>query len=221
VDPVLLILWVVAGCAGSASWYFSETRRIKRRLRGAKAWPIGALPEDTLGRVIGRTCELDRVLTAPLTGRACVYYIAAIDEYDGNAWRKRVTECRAVAFVIEDGTGRAIVEPTSARVALVAAHTRKSDAPTAREEALLARHNPARLSVPGPRQLRVAEAVIAIGEQVAVLGSGIREPDPGGVAASAYRGLPPTRLRLTSSARHPLMISDDPTTTRRAGRRQR
>jgi hypothetical protein len=48
---------------------------------------------------------------------------------------------------------------------------------------------------------------------VAILGSGIREPDPKGLPSEGYRSAPPTRLRLTSSPQYPLAISDDPLTT--------
>ena len=64
--------------------------------------------------------------------------------------------------------------------------------------------------------LRYREAMIEVGETVAVLGSGVREPDPNAPPEAAYRGAPPTPLRLTSSPRFPLIISDDPSTTRDA-----
>ena len=51
------------------------------------------------------------------------------------------------------------------------------------------------------------------GYEAVVLGSGVREPDPNAPPEAAYRGAPPTRLRLTSSAKFPLVISDDPSTT--------
>ena len=58
-------------------------------------------------------------------------------------------------------------------------------------------------------ELRYREAVIEVGETIAILGSGIREPDlearPDG---DAYRAMAGTRLRLTGSRRYPLVISD-------------
>lgn len=61
--------------------------------------------------------------------------------------------------------------------------------------------------------LRYKEAMIEVNETVAVLGQGIREPDPEMALAQDYRTGPPTRLRLTSSPRFPLVISDNPSTT--------
>lgn len=56
-------------------------------------------------------------------------------------------------------------------------------------------------------------ALFLLGEVVAVLGSGVHEGDPTGMPPGGYRSAPPTRLRLTSSPRFPLVISDDPSTT--------
>ena len=54
-----------------------------------------------------------------------------------------------------------------------------------------------------------SEGVIEIGETIAVMGQGVREPDPDAAAkAQGYRGGPPTRLRLGGSARHPILLSD-------------
>jgi hypothetical protein len=64
------------------------------------------------------------------------------------------------------------------------------------------------------KRLRYREAIVAIGEIISVLGSGTREPDPQAAPAD-YRGGQPTLIRLTSSPRYPLVISDDPSTTRR------
>src|SRR6185295_9179905 len=85
--------------------------------------------------------------------------------------------------------------------------------PTAQERAFLERHG-ARDQGWFTKRLRYREAIIAIGETISVLGSGTREPDPQAAPAD-YRGGQPTLIRLTSSPRYPLVISDDPSTTRR------
>ena len=66
------------------------------------------------------------------------------------------------------------------------------------------------------KAIQYLEAVIHVGETVAILGSAVREPDPDAPPGDGYREGPPTRLRFTSSARYPLRISDDTTTTRGA-----
>src|SRR5690242_17954653 len=79
------------------------------------------------------------------------------------------------------------------------------------EQAFLARHGMA--SSKANKKLRYSEAIIGVDEVVAVLGAGVREPDPDAKPDGGYRGELPTRLRLTSSAAHPLVISDSSKTT--------
>jgi len=203
------------------SWYFSAGARLKRQLRAAKPWSLAELPEDTHGRVIGQARALGEQLQGPLTGRPCVYYIAMVEEQRSTGrstyWRTIASETRGVPFMLEDGTGRAIVDPNGAQVALDFDGNSKSGTfnnadPV--QEAFLAKHGQKSEGWVFNKTLRYREAMIEVGETVAVLGSGVREPDPNAQPEAAYRGAPPTRLRLTSSPKFPLMISDDPSTTR-------
>ncbi|MCX5741062.1 MAG: hypothetical protein NT062_01030, partial [Proteobacteria bacterium] len=58
------------------------------------------------------------------------------------------------------------------------------------------------------------EQTIAVGETIAVLGAAVREPDPDVQPTSVgYREAQPMRLRLASSARMRLRISDSKSTT--------
>lgn len=203
------------------SWYFSHGARIKRQLKSARPWALAELPEDTHGRVIGQAHPLQEQLQGPLTGRPCVYYIAQVEEQRSTGrstyWRTIASETRGVPFVLVDGTGRAIVDPNGAQVALDFDGNSKSgtfNSADPVQEAFLARHGQKSQGWVFNKTLRYREAMIEVGETIAVLGSGVREPDPYAPPEAAYRGAPPTRLRLTSSARFPLVISDDPSTTR-------
>jgi hypothetical protein len=182
---------------------------------------LSELPEDTHGRVIGQACALGEELKGPLTGRRCVYYIAMVEEQRSTGrssyWRTIASETRGVPFMLEDGTGRAIIDPNGAQVALDFDGNSKSgtfNQADPVQEQFLARHGQKAQGWVFNKTLRYREAMIEIGETIAVLGSGIREPDPNAAPEAAYRGAPPTRLRLTSSPRFPLIISDDPATTR-------
>jgi len=199
---------------------FGKSARLKRKLRAAKAWAIGELPEDTLGRVVGQARPLANTLLGPLTGRPCVYYIATVEEQRSNGrssyWKTIITESEGVPFVLEDSTGRAIIDPSNAEVALD--FDGKSSSGTFHDanevqEAFLTKYDKKSSGWVFNKSLRYREAMIEIGETVAVLGSGVREPDPNAPPEDAYRGAPRTQLRLTSSAQFPLVISDDPTTT--------
>ncbi len=190
-----------------------------RKLRSAKPFAIGALPEGTAGRIVGDASVLDATLQAPLTGRDCVCYVAIVDVFRGPlGWANIVTEERGVPFVLADATGRAIVDPTGAEMALDFDSTAATgptvpvgtfvDA-TPLQQALLARHGKPVERGLRARRLRYREAVIHAGKRVAVLGEGVREPDPDAPPAGDYRGDATTRLRLTSTRRFPLVIGDD------------
>ncbi len=214
---VLAVVGIVVG----AFWYFSDSQKIRRQLRKMAAKPIGQLRDDELGKVVGRARALEAVLTAPLTGRPCVYFIATVEEHRSTGkthyWKTIIKETRGVPFVLEDASGRAIVDATAARIAIDFDGRSQSgtfDDPTEAERAFLARHGEKGQGWIFNRRLRYREAVIAEGETIAVLGAGTREPDPDAPPSEAYRGDAPTRLRLTSSPRYPLVISDDASLTR-------
>jgi hypothetical protein len=208
-------------------------------LRRAPRWSLASLPEDTFGRVTGTAYafEGDR-LTAPLTGRPCVYFIALVEQYGQQAgkharWTRLALERRGVAFVIEDDGHRAIVDPRRARVTLDFDHTCNTFrlplevrqpatqgargastimTESGRQARFLATHHLVNRNWPTTIELRYREAAIEVGEKIAVLGSGIREPDLEARPGDAYRAAGGTRLRMTGSRRYPLVISDDPST---------
>lgn len=172
--------------------------------------------------MVGRALALDETLRAPLSGRPCVHYIVTVEEKrhrrKSSYWKTIIKEARTVAFALEDDSGRAIVDATAARIALDFDGRSTSgtfDDPSEAERAFLARHGEKGQGWIFNRALRYREAVIAEGETIAVLGAGTREPDPDAPFTEAYRGDARTRLRLTSSAKYPLVISDDPSATSR------
>ena len=129
-------------------------------------------------------------------------------------WTTLLSTGDGLPFLIDDGTGRALIEPTDAHVSLVADVTLGDDVnladPSDRARMFLARHGVSS----GIKRLRFEEGIIEPGEVVAVAGAGMREPDPDGAASmTGYRDLPATRLRLSATPRAPLYISDRPGTT--------
>ena len=216
-----ILALAIAGFAGWAFWHFGEDQTIRRTLRNAPAKRILDLMDDELGKVVGRARGLDEVLNAPLTGRRCVYFIATVEEHHSTGkssyWKTIIRETRGVPFMLEDDSGRALVDATAARIAIDFDGKSQSgtfDDPTEAEKAFLARHGEKGEGWVFNRSLRYREAVIEAGETIAVLRAGTREPDPDAPPTEAYRGDAPTRLRLTSSRKYPLVISDDPSAVR-------
>lgn len=218
---VVGIIWLIAQLSNPLAM-------LRHQIGEERAWPIGQLPEDTAGKIIGQVHPFQdgqgACLIAPITGRPCVYYVVRVVERrrdHGSDQHEDVTilhEETGVPFVVADATGYAIVDPRGARVALVTDARTKSgtfDDATAVEEQLLLRHGLSSTQWWFNRSLTYYEAVIEPGEHIAVLGAAVREPDPNGVPTGGYRSAMPTRLRLSGSPRHPLLISDDPRTMQR------
>jgi hypothetical protein len=212
---LMMLVFAGAGAYQLGRWYLSEARTVRRALRATPASTIAALPEGQPGRIVGRVAP-GATLEAPLSGRACVYVEVTVEEQRGDRpWELMIREIGSVAFTLEDGTGRALVEPGSARVSLQVDFQGSSgtlDDPDDRELQLLHRHGQDSAGLLFNRKLRYSEAVIEIGETVAVFGIGVREPDPDGGAGALYRDGPPTRVRMNGSPRFPLLISDRPDT---------
>jgi hypothetical protein len=197
----------------------SQDERRRRALRGTRSSTIAQLPEGEVVRVIGRAREHGARLRAPLTGRACLYYVVRVYDLDPAAGVV-AEEARGVPFRLEDATGSTLIDPEGAEVSLEFDYERQlglRGQPTEEEEAFLyARRIPSHGLVFN-RRLRFCEAVIELDEPIAVAGPAVRELDRARGADEAYRGAPATRPALRGSPAYPLIISDDPST--RAPRR--
>lgn len=213
---VLALVLVLGGVsAGIASWYWSATARLRRALRQAKHVSIAEAPEGSVVRLDGRVVE-GETLEAPLTRRRCVYYVAIVDEFVAgstpDSWRELAREARGVQFTIEDGTGRAIVDPDGAHADVDLDRTSTSnlvEAPTAAQAAFLERKGVKLTGWSSGTTLRYREGVFEVGEPIAIMCRPMREPDPGAASREVgYREAPGTRLRVTGSARHPILLSD-------------
>jgi hypothetical protein len=203
---------------GVGAWvrhYTSPTSRLNRELRSCPRRTLAEVPEGTPARIVGKAEVLGDTLEAPLTGRACLYYTAIVEVSEGRKWRQIIREDRALLFLLDDGTARAIVDPSRSKVALEFDGRSASgtfDNPTEREQAFLDANKIASRHGLGlfNRSLRYREAIIGVGETIAIFGAPVREPDPNAAPEAAYRGDAPTRLRMASSPKYPMMISDSP-----------
>ena len=204
-DPIDVLAIGVIGLGLGLS--LSENWRIRVRIRRARRWRLGEMPEVTLGRVVGRVRALGDLTRSPLTGRPCVFYVAEVrsDFAPGNR-----RELGGVPFVLEDDSGRAIIDPAHATAALSVAITGALDRSevTSAERALFARLQNTR-PVERLESWTFLEGVVEPGATIEVLGAAIREPDPAASAGpDVYRGVSATRLRIAWARGFPLVISE-------------
>jgi hypothetical protein len=197
--------------------FFSHDARVKRALRKAPLHTTATFPAGAVATVQGTVCQLaEAPLVAPLTGRACAYYEAIVEEYRSSgksgAWYPIIREQQGQDFLLDDGQGTARVIMHNASVALVKdVHFRSGlfeDATPVLED-FLARHGRASQGWVFNKKLRYREGVIEPGELVAVCGQGTREADPSPHATAAGYRDTPTRLLLSAAPAMPLYVSDD------------
>lgn len=211
---------VVASVVGiTLAIVFAERARLLRWMRKQPRRAIGDAVDGEVVRLVGRVALTGAPLVAPLTGRPCAAWQVVVEEYRSNgksgSWRKVGHAHDGTEFVLDDGTGRAVIEPRAARVEMVFDQTTKSgtfDDPTAIEEALLAR-----LGLRGRgwlfnKSLRYQEGALEPGETIAVVGCVHREPDPHG-GGGGYRTAP-MRTRIGGAGERGLVITDELSVTR-------
>jgi hypothetical protein len=211
VPTPFLLMFLAFGAFALWSATRTDWWRVALRLQSTPRHAIGALGEGVAAKIVG-TVRPIQVMLAPITGRRCVYWRVIVSEYqssrdmDGNdtsGWSQILDQRNGLPFLVVDGSGRALVDPAHAEVALVA--DAESEGGERLQMFLL------RYGISPRRNVRYTEAVIEPGEVVAVAGAGVREPDPEGTGG-AYREAP-TRLRIAASPSVPLLISDRPDTT--------
>jgi hypothetical protein len=189
-----------------------RVREIFRRVPHRRLADLG---EDTLGRVSGTVQQLDSALEAPLSQRACVYYRVTVEKRRGYGrravYRPLASEQKCVPFAIADDGARAIIDPIATTFAVGFDLERMLEGTWdtgPREQVLLARHD-VKMEDWWDGGLCLREATIEIGKAVAVVGSGVRDPDPTRPPDELYRGQAATLLRLAGSPRFPMIVSND------------
>jgi hypothetical protein len=199
-----------------ARWYADRT--VRKLLRGAPERSLTELSEHRFAKLVGRVQPHGaRVLEAPLSGRLCAYYSIEVLGRRRPSSRKRrgdgqrhvvASEYEAVPFELEVDGCRAVIDPADAWISSAFDH-RRTGTTDERARVLCARLGLDRVSFDWA-YLTFREAILGIGERIALFGAGTREPDRDGrEGEQGYRDGAPTRFRFTGSPRFPLVIRDD------------
>jgi hypothetical protein len=151
-------------------------------------------------RLEGTVEVLDgRLREGPVSGLRCVYYEHTVR---GDHQQSFHRSADGVPFILRDPTGYAIIDPEGATALLV---VRDRGLACGSRELLDA------LDPMMSRRERLVgeEALICPGDRLAVIGRGVRVPDPDpSRAVASYRYGAATRLRVTHSAQFPLHLLD-------------
>jgi len=215
-ELVVAVLPSVVAIVAFASWWVSEEQRIRRALQRAPRVDIHEARAGDVVKIIGKVASAGAQLQAPLSGRACVLYdVLVLQRYGNNGWREIIRETNAVDFLVEDETGRAIVQTRPIR--LHAENDRWFDSgfmndATPQLEAFLEKHGKESGGLMFNKTLRYQECVFEAGELVAALGEAgwERDPDPDH-AGEGYRDAP--KRLVIAPHEGAVILSDEPRVT--------
>ena len=172
-----------------------------------------ALKENQLAKVIGKAKPISEVLYAPLSGRKCVLYRVIIEQKTGGKnrhWRKIINDEKVHDFLLESYSGKVIIKMNDYKSYFVADAVYKSGHfkdPTMKLENYLQLHGKKSLDFLGfNKKLRYKEAIIEVGEKIAVMGTIKYENIEQYGLTDSYSKIPV----LQSVDKNKLIISDDP-----------
>ncbi|MDQ3030843.1 MAG: E3 ubiquitin ligase family protein [Myxococcota bacterium] len=220
---ILLLVLAGAGAIGLGSWFFSPRQRSLRAIRSVPRVPIAEAVEGSIVRIVGHLRPHSPLLAAPISGRSCAQFDLLIEEHvnRGKSHHRKtlVHETASCDFLVEDETGRALVETAHLEAVVVFDHHQRSgflSDPTPELESILTRHGHSSTTLFGlNRTITYREGVLEPGELVAVLGRARWEDDPEPGAIDAQRGgyrdsSRRRRLVLERGELGPVRASDDP-----------
>jgi hypothetical protein len=214
--PVFVAM-MVAVAVGVLAYnaFFSRAARMKKKLRRQQLGIIRDAVDGTVVKVQGTVSYLGTPLEAPLSGRPCAMWEVHVEERGGRrkGWHTLFEDFQCQPFVLDDGTGKAVVKAVIPRLVLVKDAQFQSQTfqdATDRLERFLAEHGEQSVGLFGfNRTLRYSEGIIEAGERLVVMGAGHWEPDPDGIVRVGYRDAP-QRLVVEDPQDGHLLISDDP-----------
>lgn len=192
----------------------ARTRRFRRKLARHKLRRLSDIGEGNYARIVGRAHPVGEPLIAPMTGRRCVYYDVIVEGKGVAPKPGKMTriaaESKGIAFLLVDGTGRAVVDPQGADV-LIDFDARSDFSPqaqvvTPQHQEFFARHGRTVIGGVYGSELRYREAAIEVEDMITVLAAGVREPDPDPTPGSIG---PRSRMRFASTPAHQVLITDD------------
>ncbi len=200
---------------GVASNYLSSKKRILRYLKKSPAKPINSVKNGERVRLHGSAKFLDIPLTAPLSGRKCVYYHVTVEQKGSkNSWHGVISEFNNQDFYLQVGDELALIKAQAKHRTLyhlVTDHNQRSgwrnDA-NSQMEALLKKHGKRSTTMlfNANKTMRYKEAIIAEDEQIVVKGIGKWEALQRPIAGFSYSRI----LTLSSSQSEKLIITDEP-----------
>jgi hypothetical protein len=193
----------------------------RRALKSTRRVDIGTVADGATVKIGGRVSYEGEPLEAPLSRRRCACWEVVVEQEVSNGeitvWNEVIRTQSSQPFVLDDGTGRALVKARSPALALHQDKRTRSggfDDASSRLAAFIAQLGPqyARYGVPSTA-IRYREGAIEAGETVSAYGRVSLEPDPDGGGDGSYRKAA-VRVVLVDPDEGQMLLSDDESTAR-------
>jgi hypothetical protein len=207
----ILVIFAVAGIGTLVifvRWFRSDERAVRQQLATAHRTRIG----DVTGGVVcvaGRVALARQVLEAPVSRRPCAAFQVTmfVDEGDSSLHGARIAQ--ATAFWVDDGSGRALVDPGAHFVLALKRATASAQprgaAAVAALWSLLEERGVPRSAGWREWRVRLEERILVAGDEVTVGGHALAELHVEGQSDGPRR--PPTCLVLRAGgSREPLLV---------------
>jgi hypothetical protein len=206
VSAALLGAIALLGIAGSLAGIYALSlgRRRRDALPPAPRVPIAEVRGSSVARIVG-IVSAPETLFAPLSGRECVFYVATAHAKDADG-PVLVREQRGLSFELNDGTGRALVDPEGATGAWDARAL--PEYPLENIQSFVRRHQGELAARPPGTDVVYHEWLIRPDAWIAAQGQAERAPASGAAAQTAYRAHVPSVVRMAVRADQPLYLSD-------------
>lgn len=201
--------------AGSLAFYFSSKNRILREFKKSRKKSLNSIKKNEYAKVIGIAKPIKEPLTAPLSGRTCVYYHVTVEVKRDKNWRKIIDHTESQDFFIATNREMAMVktsdlDPAFKHIHLVNDFNKntgfRNDAPE-KLEAYLKAHNKKSTSAFGfNKRMRYREAVIELNEPIAVKGMAEWQDLNTPINGYSYSKI----ITLTGTKKQKLLVTDEP-----------
>ena len=195
-------------------WFFSSLAIAKRQFKKDAVKPIFNFKEGEFGKIIGKVENISTPLTAPLSGKKCVYYEVIVIRNPGEDEIKLVEEKKSIDFFISNNSGKALVKINNTAICEINKDINFSSGwitdPNNSMKAFLEKHAIKQKGFLNlNKSLDFIEKRFDIGEQIGILGVGHWE-----IPTNTNNNQENNKKVLTfkSLEQHPLFVSDNPKT---------
>lgn len=83
------------------SFFFSEKNRMLRNLKKSKSKSVSNIQSGKYEKIIGKALYVKETMTAPLSGRTCVFYHVEVTQKRGKNWHTIIKDQKIAPFFMD------------------------------------------------------------------------------------------------------------------------